>query len=40
MRSLTCPWGEVVLPACAHLPFLEDPQAFAAAVESFLETVC
>ncbi len=32
--------GQTVLPECGHFPFLEQPDAFAAALRPFLERVC
>lgn len=40
MQALACPRREVLIPDCGHLPFLEAPEAFSAAVESFVESVC
>jgi 3-oxoadipate enol-lactonase len=40
VRRLPGPARAEVLPECGHLPFLEQPEAFAAAVRSFLATLC
>ena len=40
MRGLPGAVREDVLEDCAHLPFLESPDAFAAAVASFAATLC
>jgi pimeloyl-ACP methyl ester carboxylesterase len=31
---------QAVLPECGHFPFLEQPDAFTAALRPFLERVC
>lgn len=38
VRSIPAPCSFEVLEGCAHLPFLEQPEAFAALVKSFLRT--
>lgn len=38
MEAIPAPHREEVIPDCGHLPFLEAPDAFAGAVNAFLES--
>lgn len=40
LGGLQCPHQQVVIPGCGHLPFLEAPDAFAAAARPFLASLC
>jgi pimeloyl-ACP methyl ester carboxylesterase len=40
MRELPGRHEQIVIPECGHLPFLEAPDVFEAAIRSFLATLC
>jgi pimeloyl-ACP methyl ester carboxylesterase len=40
MQQLRGRHEQIVIPECGHLPFLEAPEVFEAAVRSFLATLC